>query len=69
MVLNGETAKAVALCCFYLPSAIWTNIYETIYVHQDIQDDEKQGVKSMAIRLKGKVKSVLHLLVVDMYTT
>lgn len=64
LVLSGETAKAAALCCFYLSSAIWTNIYETIYAHQDIQDDEKQGVKSMAIRLKGKVKSVLYLLAI-----
>ena len=54
LVLNGETAKASALCCFYLSSAIWTNIYETIYAHQDIEDDEKQGVRSMAIRLPGQ---------------
>ena len=64
LVLKGETANAASLCCFYLSSAIWTNIYETIYAHQDIQDDEKQGVKSMAIRLKGKVKSVLYLLAI-----
>lgn len=64
LVLNGETAKAVAMCCFYLSSATWTNIYETIYAHQDLQDDEKEGVKSMAIRLKGKVKSVLYLLTI-----
>lgn len=62
LVINGETAKAAALCCFYFSNAIWTNIYETIYAHQDIQDDEKQGVNSMAIRLKGKVRSVLYLL-------
>lgn len=62
LVLQGETAKAAALCCFYFSSGIWTNIYETIYAHQDILDDEKQGVKSMAIRLKGKVKTVLYLL-------
>ena len=62
LVLDGEIAKAAALFCFYLSSATWTNIYETIYAHQDIQDDEKQGVKSMAIRLKGKVNSVLYLL-------
>ena len=64
LVLDGEPAKAYALCCFYLSCAIWTNIYETIYAHQDILDDEKQGVKSMAIRLKGKVKSVLYMLAV-----
>ncbi|KAL2048483.1 hypothetical protein N7G274_000395 [Stereocaulon virgatum] len=62
MVVNSATPEAYALCCFYLSCALWTNIYETIYAHQDIQDDEKQGVRSMAVRLKGREKSVLSIL-------
>ena len=65
MVTGDAAAKTYALCCFYLSCALWTNIYETIYAHQDIQDDEKQGVRSMAIRLKGSAKSVLSLLAVS----
>ena len=64
LMLDGEIPTAAALFCFYLSSAAWTNVYETIYAHQDIQDDEKHGVKSMAVRLKGKVKFVLYLLAV-----
>ncbi len=64
LIRSGETAKAWALSCLYLSCAVWTNIYETIYAHQDIRDDEKQGVRSVAIRLKGLIKSVLTLLAV-----
>lgn len=63
-VEKNTRAAATALFSLYLSCAVWTIIYETIYAHQDILDDEKQGVKSMAIRLKGKVKAVLSLLAV-----
>ena len=64
MVIQGEASEAYALCCFYLSLAVWTNIYKTVYVHQDIEDDRKQGVKPMAIRLKDRIRSVLSLLAV-----
>uniref|UniRef100_A0A0D9X7J0 Uncharacterized protein n=1 Tax=Leersia perrieri TaxID=77586 RepID=A0A0D9X7J0_9ORYZ len=31
----------------------WTLVYETIYAHQDKEDDLKVGVKSTALRLKS----------------
>lgn len=62
---DDVSAKTYALCCFYLSCVLWTSIYETIYAHQDIQDDEKQGVRSMAIRLKGNVKFVLSLFAIS----
>ena len=65
MVTDDVAAKTYALCCLYLSCALWTNIYETIYAHQDIEDDERQGVRSMAIRLKGSVKTVLALFAVS----
>ena len=55
---------ATALFSLYLSCVVWTINYETVYAHQDIVDDEKQGVRSMAIRLKGKVKEILSLLAV-----
>lgn len=63
-VKKNEESSARALLCLYLFCAVWTTVYETIYAHQDILDDEKHGVRSMAIRLKGKAKSVLSLLAV-----
>ena len=64
MVLDGAMRRVCALCCIYLSCAIWTIIYETIYAHQDIQNDEKQGVRSTAVCLKGRAKPVLYLLAV-----
>ncbi|KAM7190848.1 UbiA prenyltransferase family domain containing protein [Rhypophila sp. PSN 637] len=31
---------------------LWTIVYDTIYAHQDIADDEKAGVKGMALLFK-----------------
>ncbi|CAF9937016.1 MAG: Para-hydroxybenzoate--polyprenyltransferase, mitochondrial precursor (PHB:polyprenyltransferase) [Heterodermia speciosa] len=61
-VYEHQTSSVVALVSLYLCCAIWTTIYECIYAFQDILDDEKHGVNSMAIRLKGRAKIVLSLL-------
>ncbi|KAG2064890.1 UbiA prenyltransferase [Suillus decipiens] len=42
----------VASCC-------WTCIYDTIYACQDKKDDEKAGVKSMAVRLGDNIRLAL----------
>lgn len=36
--------------CLYLAGICWTIGYDTIYAHQDIEDDVKIGVRSTAIR-------------------
>ena len=64
MFFDGEMSKAGAIGCFYLSCVVWTIIYETVYAHQDIKDDEKQGVRSMAIRLKGRPKPILSMLAI-----
>ncbi|KAG1794124.1 UbiA prenyltransferase family [Suillus plorans] len=48
MILN----VGVASCC-------WTCIYDTIYACQDKKDDEKAGVKSMAVRLGDGIRPAL----------
>jgi 4-hydroxybenzoate polyprenyl transferase len=35
--------------CLYVGACFWTMGYDTIYAHQDIEDDRKQGLKSTAI--------------------
>ncbi|KAJ8595123.1 UbiA prenyltransferase [Rhizopogon salebrosus TDB-379] len=50
MILN----IAMASCC-------WTCIYDTIYACQDKKDDEKAGVKSMAVRLGEGLRPALSL--------
>ena len=37
---------------------LWTMIYDTIYAHQDIRDDIKAGVKSMAVRFADSTKEL-----------
>ena len=63
-VHRHQTSSIVALVTLYLCCATWTTIYECIYAYQDILDDEKHGVNSMAIRLRGRAKTVLSFLAV-----
>ncbi|KAI9857134.1 MAG: Para-hydroxybenzoate--polyprenyltransferase, mitochondrial precursor (PHB:polyprenyltransferase) [Trichoglossum hirsutum] len=58
--------------CLFTANVLWTTIYETIYAHQDIKDDAKAGVKSMALRFSNGTKvltSVLAVAVVSLLLT
>lgn len=48
----------------YASNVIWTIIYDTIYAHQDIKDDSKAGVKSMAVKFGDSTKFLLSSLAV-----
>ena len=37
----------------------WTIMYDTVYAHQDIQDDKREGVRSIAIRFEAYTKPFL----------
>lgn len=41
---------------------LWTITYDTIYAHQDVQDDAKAGVKSMALRYENSTKTLVTIL-------
>ncbi len=45
--------------CIYFAGLFWTLGYDTIYAHQDKEDDELVGIKSAALRLGDKTKSAL----------
>ena len=49
-------ASVSALCA---SNIAWTIIYDTIYAHQDIKDDSKAGVKSMAVKFGDSTKFLL----------
>jgi 4-hydroxybenzoate polyprenyltransferase len=53
---TGPTFAATV--CLFMANVLWTMIYDTIYAHQDIKDDIKAGVKSMAVRFKDSTKLV-----------
>jgi len=47
---------------FCLANVCWTMIYDTIYAHQDLKDDLKAGVMSMAVRFKDTTKQMTSFL-------
>ncbi|KAI1437418.1 UbiA prenyltransferase family-domain-containing protein [Xylaria sp. CBS 124048] len=49
------------ISCIFLASILWTIIYDTIYAHQDLQDDLKVGVKSTAVLFGDLTKLFLWL--------
>lgn len=46
----------------FLSIIVWTMIYDTVYAHQDLKDDIKAGVKSMAVRFANSTKPLVFVL-------
>ncbi|KAI4859684.1 putative 4-hydroxybenzoate polyprenyl transferase [Hypoxylon rubiginosum] len=63
--LGPNAAPTLAL---FAVNVLWSIIYDTIYAHQDIKDDEKAGVKSMALRFRDSTKLLVGTLAVCMVT-
>jgi 4-hydroxybenzoate polyprenyltransferase len=51
-----------ALACVYFSNVVNAMIYDTIYAHQDLKDDLKAGVMSMAVACAPHTKKVLSVL-------
>lgn len=45
-----------AVLPLYFSAICWTMIYDTIYAHQDKEDDSKIGVKSTALKFQENTK-------------
>ncbi|KAL5338093.1 UbiA prenyltransferase family-domain-containing protein [Aspergillus crustosus] len=45
-------------------STLWTIIYDTVYAHQDLADDKKAGIKSLAVLYGTQTKQLLWQLLV-----
>ncbi|KAK6827224.1 UbiA prenyltransferase [Apiospora arundinis] len=54
-----EPHRSPALWCLVGGATAWTMIYDTIYASQDLADDVRIGVKSMAVLLREKTSAVL----------
>lgn len=50
----------------FTANVLWTMIYDTVYAHQDVEDDIKAGVKSMAVRFRDCTKVLATTLAVGM---
>lgn len=62
-ILMGYTSIAntfsLDVLLLYITGILWTLIYDTVYAHQDIEDDLKIGIKSTAIKLHSHTKPIL----------
>ncbi|KAF7594711.1 hypothetical protein BBP40_008604 [Aspergillus hancockii] len=45
--------------CLFAACTLWTMIYDTIYAHQDLVDDKKAGIKSLAVLYEDQTKPML----------
>lgn len=54
-----STEVTVSIGCLFMASTLWTIIYDTIYAHQDLDDDIKAGIKSLAVLYQGSAKQLL----------
>ena len=57
-VQSLENDRMIPTLSLLVANVCWTVIYDTIYAHQDLQDDVKAGVKSMAVRFAKSTKEV-----------
>lgn len=55
---KGPRAELSTICLF-AASILWTMIYDTVYAHQDLEDDIKAGIKSLAVLYRDQTKSLL----------
>ena len=53
-----SNARVIPTTALFIANILWTIIYDTVYAHQDIRDDVKAGVKSMAICFENRTKQL-----------
>ncbi|CAF3433764.1 hypothetical protein SNK03_004039 [Fusarium graminearum] len=51
-----------------LASNLWVILFDTVYAHQDLEDDLKVGVKSLAVLFNGRARPLLWTLFLGMCT-
>ena len=59
LVSDGNFGIAAGMACFYASNVAWTIIYDSIYAHQDVKDDQVAGVKSIAVHWRERTKALL----------
>jgi 4-hydroxybenzoate polyprenyltransferase len=66
--LNNGAYDKGAVMALYLMNVAWTLVYDTVYAQQDVEDDKKAGVRSMAVRFRDRPKTLLTVIVVVQLT-
>ncbi|KAI9781814.1 MAG: Para-hydroxybenzoate--polyprenyltransferase, mitochondrial precursor (PHB:polyprenyltransferase) [Candelina submexicana] len=57
--LLSNTAAITAASYLYASNVAWTVLYDMIYAHMDIKDDQAAGIKSIALRHETNTKAIL----------
>lgn len=60
----GDERHFRAVAALFLALTLWNVTYDTVYAFQDVQDDKRAGVKSMAVRFEHNAKVLLGLFIV-----
>ncbi|KAL2839252.1 UbiA prenyltransferase [Aspergillus pseudoustus] len=58
-LLRGEFHVNSAIARLVAANTLWTVIYDTVYAHQDVEDDVKAGIKSIAVLWRSQTKTLL----------
>lgn len=56
---NSRPRVEYSTLCLFVANIMWTMIYDTIYAHQDLEDDLKAGIKSLAVLYRDRTKTLL----------
>lgn len=59
---HGPSATGWAILALFLYHVVWTTIFETVYAFQDIRDDTKAGIYSMAVLYQKSIRPLLTML-------
>lgn len=57
--LLSNTPALISAACLYSSCVAWTLVYDMIYAYQDIKDDVKAGIKSIALAQQHNAKAFL----------
>ncbi|KAI9701513.1 MAG: Para-hydroxybenzoate--polyprenyltransferase, mitochondrial precursor (PHB:polyprenyltransferase) [Candelina mexicana] len=57
--LLSNTVAITAASYLYASNVAWTVLYDMIYAHMDIKDDQAAGIKSIALRHETNTKAIL----------
>lgn len=59
--LLSNSAALLSAACLYTSCVAWTMVYDMIYAYQDIKDDAKAGIKSIALAQASNAKLFLSM--------
>ncbi|MCJ1330847.1 Para-hydroxybenzoate--polyprenyltransferase, mitochondrial precursor (PHB:polyprenyltransferase) [Thelotrema lepadinum] len=62
IIYQRPSAEGIGLAALFGYFVIWTTIFETVYAFQDIEDDTKAGIRSMAVRYRDDIRRLLGVL-------